>query len=541
MEGVKLLKHTVRALSLRYNALKKISALMGNSESAADYLDKTLSVLMKLSGAPAGVIIIRSAGFSAASFKADIPAADADKCREKLKSSGVEPGPILSGVLSGTSKFEYSEDISDEPAYRKALKEALGEIDNITIFPLKSGNRVMGAVELFNIPGGLPGDDRKQALVSAGAHIGMALEIFRRIGSLKERTDSLRKLSVITEAVSSARRESVVFEVIMKHALSFFGAEGCSILTKDDEGRAEFTAVSGSKAGILRGKKLSKGEGIAGWVIEKGRPLLVGNVAKDERFSPRADSMTRMISGSIICAPLMVAEETVGAVEIVRSREKPPFTRGDLEMLTVLSSHAALAVNKARIFTRKDRWLNSVIELITRTVDVREKYFPGQTDKVREYARLIAQEMGFSEEDIQFIDIAAAVQNIGKLVIPESILSKEGELSEEEWKVIKTYPRESVRILESVNEFKKLIPAVMHHRENYDGTGYPDSLKGEAIPLEARILAVADAYAALTGKRPYREALDHARAVEIIKSRSGTQFDPEVVTAFLKNQPGNTS
>jgi diguanylate cyclase (GGDEF)-like protein len=176
----------------------------------------------------------------------------------------------------------------------------------------------------------------------------------------------------------------------------------------------------------------------------------------------------------------------------------------------------------------------SVVYALAATVDAKDHYTYGHSRKVSEYAVALAEGAGISQDRIDAIRSAGLLHDIGKLGIPDSILSKPGALDDSEWGPIKSHPELGVEILKRVADLAKCLPAVLHHHEYYNGNGYPAGLKGDNIPLEARILAVADAYDAITSPRPYHSQLTSQQALEELQRCAGTQFDPELVTIFTE-------
>lgn len=173
------------------------------------------------------------------------------------------------------------------------------------------------------------------------------------------------------------------------------------------------------------------------------------------------------------------------------------------------------------------------IEILRRTVDAKDAYTRGHSDRVSEYSVLIGEKLGLSKEDLQILKIGGLFHDIGKIGIPDSILLKEGKLTDDEYKQIKEHPSIGAHILGNSNIFENIVPIVLHHHEKFDGYGYPENLKGENIPLMARIVAVADTFDAMTSRRTYRDSLP----LDIVKLEfekcSGTQFDPKISKIFL--------
>ena len=174
------------------------------------------------------------------------------------------------------------------------------------------------------------------------------------------------------------------------------------------------------------------------------------------------------------------------------------------------------------------------IEVLRRTVEVKDVYTRGHSDRVSEYSVLIGEKMGLSEEDLRILRIGGLFHDIGKIGIPDRILLKEAKLTDEEYAEIKKHPTIGAHILEDAEAFKDMVPIVKYHHERFDGRGYPEGLKGKEIPLFARIVAVADTFDAMTSRRSYRQALDFDYTMNEIERCKGTQFDPAIADVFLE-------
>ena len=173
------------------------------------------------------------------------------------------------------------------------------------------------------------------------------------------------------------------------------------------------------------------------------------------------------------------------------------------------------------------------VEILRRTVAAKDSYTRGHSDRVSKYSSLIGRKLGLYEEDIELLKIGGLFHDIGKIGIPDNILLKSEKLTDNEYNEIKNHPLIGAHILENSNIFENIIPIVLCHHEKYDGTGYPQKLKGKNIPFLARIVAIADSYDAMTSKRAYRSALPIDIVKLELKKYSGTQFDPKIVAAFL--------
>ncbi len=181
------------------------------------------------------------------------------------------------------------------------------------------------------------------------------------------------------------------------------------------------------------------------------------------------------------------------------------------------------------------------IETLRYTVEAKDPYTKGHSDRVAEFSVLIGKKLGLSEEDLKTLRIGGLFHDIGKIGIPDSILLKDERLTPEEYSEIKHHPSIGTHILSNATIFSNIIPIVKHHHERYDGRGYPENLKGENIPFLARIATVADAFDAMSSKRTYRNSLDIDTIIDEIQKNSGTQFDPKIAEVFLdilKNEYG---
>jgi len=167
-------------------------------------------------------------------------------------------------------------------------------------------------------------------------------------------------------------------------------------------------------------------------------------------------------------------------------------------------------------------------------LDAKDQYTAGHSRRVMEYSVDIGERMELGESDIEQLKKSALLHDIGKIGIPDAVLQKKGKLSDVEYSIIKSHSEIGATILKSIKSFKHLVPAVYHHHERFDGKGYPHGIKGEQIPLHARIIAVADSFDAITSNRPYRNAFVLKAAVSELEQNKGVQFDPYIVDIFIK-------
>lgn len=243
---------------------------------------------------------------------------------------------------------------------------------------------------------------------------------------------------------------------------------------------------------------------------------------------------------SYVGVPITVKDMVVGFLNV--DSAKPDFySPQQLKTLQAFAAQVALTVENSQLFTKIKRYADDLesafIETtlaLAKTLDVRDAYTADHGKVMANRAQRTLRELGGSEREILLIALAAQLHDIGKVGIPDSILHKPGPLSESEWRIMKRHPEIGAEIVSRVKGLNEVAAIILAHQEKFDGSGYPGGLTGEAIPLNARILSVIDAYGAMTENRVYRKAMTHAEAVAELSNEAGKQFDPLVVNAFLK-------
>ncbi len=232
------------------------------------------------------------------------------------------------------------------------------------------------------------------------------------------------------------------------------------------------------------------------------------------------------------CLPLAVGDEVVGALDIA-FKEPHTFSENDLTVLETFAELAAAGIHSAQLNEQVHSNYLSTIAALVATVEAKDPYTKGHSEAVRALAMTIGSQMGLSDDDLKTLELAALFHDIGKIGIPENLLGKNGPLTADEWQLVKRHPALAENILKHVPKLAETIPIVRSHHERFDGKGYPDGLSA-TIPRLAAIIAVADAYDAMTSDRPYRKAMTKEYAVAQVRAGSESQFDPAVVDAFLK-------
>ncbi len=250
---------------------------------------------------------------------------------------------------------------------------------------------------------------------------------------------------------------------------------------------------------------------------------------------------------SVACISSYFRNDLLGLLLLGTKRNKKDFTTDELTFFSALASDVAMAIRNAQLFTNLEDELNKKHRLFLHTtialaaaIDAKDHYTHGHTARVTSLSLRLAQKLGqilkkeFAPNFLEHLHIASLLHDIGKIGIPESILNKDGPLDPDEQRKMREHTILGTTILQPIRELSEAIQGVKYHHEHYDGSGYPEGLKGEQIPLVASIIAVADSFDAMTTDRPYRKGLDKDKAVEEIKRCSNTQFNPIVADAFIE-------
>lgn len=271
--------------------------------------------------------------------------------------------------------------------------------------------------------------------------------------------------------------------------------------------------------------------GVSNWVIENREPILIRNINDNREFA--RISKLGFARESVICAPLFVHEEVFGTLTIANRADGTPFSEEDLELLSTIAAQASVAIKNAQLYEEQQlTYLNTVQALIS-AVEASDPYTRGHSERVTRYSMAIARKLELSESACKDLEQAAILHDIGKIGIDDSLLHKVDQLSLRDIDRLRQHPLIGMRILEPIQYMHRIREIIGQHHERFDGKGYPLGLSGEKLLLEARILAVADSYDAMTSDRPYRKALSHEVALGEIEQHIGTQFDPRVAETFI--------
>ncbi|MBI5740465.1 MAG: HD domain-containing protein [Nitrospirae bacterium] len=257
--------------------------------------------------------------------------------------------------------------------------------------------------------------------------------------------------------------------------------------------------------------------------------IIVNDACDDMQLSHLFDVPVAMLA-----IPFKLKGSVNGFLSVINFDSKKGFETGDMRLLTSLAEQMSMAITNAELYQNLRDFLLSVIKTLVFSIEAKDSYTKGHSERVSALTMTIAGTMGLSPEEKDALQWAAILHDIGKIGVSEAVLTKPGKLTDEEFLHIKEHPEKGYRILMPIIQLKDSLDGIRHHHERFDGAGYPSGLKGKDIPLYSRIIAVADTYDAMTSKRSYRNKLSYEDSIAEIVRVKGKQLDPDVVDIFIK-------
>lgn len=358
---------------------------------------------------------------------------------------------------------------------------------------------------------------------------------------IQKQLSRLNALHTIDMAINSSMDMQITLDVLLNQALYQLNADAAALLLFNQPTQSlELAASRGFRANPLGRSPLRLSDGFAGKVINERRAVHIPNMMEAGRGLKQITSLASEAFVEYYAVPLIAKGQIKGVLEVFQrsSTERSPEW---LNFLEVLGGQAAIAIDNSQLVQSLHRSnmeifaaYDATIEGWSRAMDLRDKETEGHTQRVTTMTVKLARAVGISEADIIHIQRGGLLHDMGKLGVPDNILLKAGSLTEEEWEIMRQHPTFALNMLAPIAYLKNAIDIPYCHHEKWDGTGYPRRLKGDQIPLAARIFAIADVWDALASDRPYRTAWSHEKVLAYIKEQSGKHFDPQVVEAFLK-------
>jgi putative nucleotidyltransferase with HDIG domain len=373
-------------------------------------------------------------------------------------------------------------------------------------------------------------------------HISQSLkDLEQKVGEhLKVRQSELGALMGVGRAINSSLGLKRVLEEVMDTLIALMRAERGFLMLRDTNRELSVRIARGLAHINLEEDAFLVSKTIVRKVAESGEPILTTNAQQDPRFEGQV-SVTAYQLRSILCAPLTLKDELIGVLYVDNRAHAGIFQESDLQLFSAFANQAAVAIDNARLFEdlqesnrELEKAYQATLEGWVRALDLRDKETEGHTQRVTILTERLARSMGVDGDALVHITRGALLHDIGKMGIPDGILLKPGQLTEDERTLIRKHPVYAYEMLSPINFLLPAIDIPYCHHEKWDGTGYPRGLKGEEIPFAARIFPVIDVWDALISDRPYRKGISKEEVRERIRVDAGKHFDPRVVEAFLE-------
>ncbi|MBE9571788.1 MAG: HD domain-containing protein, partial [Proteobacteria bacterium] len=376
-------------------------------------------------------------------------------------------------------------------------------------------------------------DFESRVKVTSGDEFEELGESFNNMArQLGRQFNALTTIAEIDRAILSYLDTEKIVDTVITRMHEFFSYDFVSVTLFNSKGmNRTWTYVGSGKNDVVN--RVDHVE-VTAEEMEKligSQKIVLINAQRD--LPPFLAPLARMGINSFAVLPLFIKQGLAGIITLGSLDPSEP-DQEDLHQVRQLADQVAVALSNAQLVKELDLLNWGTLTALARAVDAKSPWTAGHSERVTENALKIGKALGLSDSELEDLRRGGLLHDIGKIGIPTSILDKPGKLSDEERRMIQEHPRKGARILEPIAAYAHVVPIVLQHHEWLNGEGYPDGLAGEDISLGARILAVADVFDALISDRPYRKGLEKEATLNIIKQQSSTQFDPNVVRAFLE-------
>lgn len=460
--------------------------------------------------------------------------------------------PLTSGYAAKAFRERRPLLIADVPADETVRYEGdiaeLSAVQSAIVAPLIVYDRVIGTISLDNVT-------RKQAFTQKELDLlerfaGRAALLIENLQLIRQTRQRLRRLETLRDidlAISSTFDMELVLMTIVRHVITQLGIHAAGVwLYHPEFHELHFFCGEGFRSKTFTHRPIRLGRDLLGEALLKQEAILLhqitGTIQQDvlHRLFPNDDFQ------ACYALPLVAKTENIGVLAIFH-RQPNPFAQGEMSehewvaFLETLAGQASIAIDNIKLFESTQRMMmdllaayDATIEGWSKALEMRDYETYGHTQRVLNLTLRLAKAMEVPGKEWPHIRRGVLLHDIGKIAVPDEILLKPGPLTPQEWEIMRRHPTAAYEMLKEIDYLKPALDIPYCHHEKWDGSGYPRGLKGEQIPLAARIFAIVDVWDALTNDRPYRKALSPQEALEYIRSQSGKHFDPKVVEAFVK-------
>ena len=335
----------------------------------------------------------------------------------------------------------------------------------------------------------------------------------------------LSMLHRISELLAGARDIHGLSDATVRGILEVTAADRAALVLRRTDPTTGDVEVAAARSRAQSSAQFRVSRPLVADVIERGLSTFAHDASADERFNGQ-DGIVDQHIRSVMCVPLRTADDILGALYVDSLSGAGRFNEADLDLLSAIGNHAGVALHRVRLIQQLERQSLDTVRAMAATIDAKDGYTHRHSERVSRLARRLGAALSLSAEELATIELSGLLHDVGKIAVPDAILNKPGRLTAAEFAQMKEHPAQGARILEHIQsaEVRAVLPGVRHHHEKWDGSGYPDGLRGDEIPLLAQLIGIADFYDALTSARSYRGAVSARRAIDLIKRASGSHF-----------------
>jgi len=350
---------------------------------------------------------------------------------------------------------------------------------------------------------------------------------------LQQRLAEMEVIHEISQMIATVFDHAELLTLATQLIRDKVGVNAVAALMLEDASQV-FTGrgVRGLPGGFSNGDRISCSDGIAGHVLIDRRPLLVPDASRDPRVSP--EELATFGGGSLLAVPVVGKERVLGVLMVSRESTREALGDAERDLLALIGMDLAVALDNVRLFEENEATYIEILAMLVESMEARDPYLRQHSERVKMKARVIAQALNLSPLEREILETGARLHDIGKVGIPDAILHKPDRLTDEEMEEMRSHPVLGDKIVQPHGKLTMVKPIIRHHHEHWDGSGYPDGLAGEEIPLHAQIVTIVDAFDALTSNRSYRDAMPREKALAIIEKDKGTHFGPLPTEVFLE-------
>jgi putative nucleotidyltransferase with HDIG domain len=365
--------------------------------------------------------------------------------------------------------------------------------------------------------------------LSAGTMALPAIELLQRAQR------HLKTLHRVSEVLAGARDLQALAAAALETILEVTAADRAALVLRREGSAGPDPDVAASRLRSGANDTFTLSRTLVTDTIAKGVSIFARDASADERFASGQSVIGQGIR-SVMCVPLRTTDEILGALYVDSQSGPGRFSEEDLELLAAIGNHTGVALHRVRLLGEIERLLLDTVRAIAATIDAKDGYTHRHSERVAALAARIAAEMGLGVDQQELAELSALLHDVGKIAVPDSILNKPGRLTPEEFDEMRKHPVHGARILANIQSplVSAVLPGVRYHHERWDGSGYPEGLSGDSIPLLGRLLGVADYLDALTSQRAYHEPKSIDDVVRLIAHGSGILFDPEIAAAVVR-------